>query len=278
MSQPEELVDSHSVTEFILIEQLIHDNKVRTAIGTYKTKESAYAAALIRQMQSIEKCSDKWSKTKLGEKQAQIIELCRYIKTDLTSYEARYEYVTKQCTDLFEDISDVRYIVVPLKIDTNPPFNESVFKTKIRNFLDVFQTKSDIEEDLGNSDDDDDDDDEEDLEEDLEEEDLEEDLEEEDLEEEDIEEEDEEDLPTSEPPLADLDDISDDDIEEEEEDEEEEEEEEEEEGSSHLKRSFSALEEDEEEDEIDEDGEDELDDDDDTLLPNKRKRLVISED
>ncbi|KAG2196321.1 hypothetical protein INT47_009316 [Mucor saturninus] len=276
MSQPEELVDSHNVTEFILIEQLIHDNKVRNAIGTYKTKESAYAAALIRQMQSIEKCSDKWSKTKLGEKQAQIIELCRYIKTDLTSYEARFEYVTKQCTDLFEDISDVRYIVVPLKTDTNPPFNESVFKTKIRNFLDVFQTKSDIEEDLGNSDDDeDDDDDEEDLEEDLEEEDLEEDLEEEDLEEEDIEEEDEEDLPTSEPPLADLDDISDDDIEEEDE---EDEEEEEEEGSSHLKRSFSALEEDDEEDEIDEDGEDELDDDDDALLPNKKRRLVVSED
>lgn len=206
-------------------------------------------------MQTIETGSNKWSKAVISEKQSQIIELCRYIKEDLTTYQERFDHVTNQCVGLFDGICNVNYQVMPLKIDhiISNSLNESVFKTKIRNFLDVFQTKSDTEEDLGNSDDEEEDEEEEDLEE----EDLDE---EEDLEDiEDEEDEEDEEMPTSEPAMVELDDSSD-----------------EEDGSSGLKRIFSAAD-DDEEDEIEEDGEDELEDDDDAAVT-KRRRVTVSDD
>ncbi|CAO3613308.1 unnamed protein product [Mucor hiemalis] len=184
MSQTEESTNN-VITDFVLV-KVGEREGVQEAIGLYKIKEDAYAEALTLYMQSIENEADKWSKSILAEKQAHIIELCRYIKEDLSSFEERFDYFSKKAYLVFEGLNETYYDVLPvIKVNESKEhsLNESVFKTKVRNFLDVFQTKSDIEEDLGNSDDEEDDEEEE--EEDLEEEDLEE-------EEEDLEEEEEE--------------------------------------------------------------------------------------
>lgn len=241
----------------------------------YKTKEVAYAEALTHSMQSIENESNTWSKSILAEKQAQIIELCRHIKEDLSLFEERFNYMTTQVETVFKDLCKATYKVLPVSIQQSKEentLNESVFKTKVRNFLDVFQSRSDIEEDLGNSDDDDDEEEEDDEDEEGEEEEVEEDLEGEEEEEEgDLEEE--EDLAEEEEEEMEEEGS---DVEEEEEEEQLEEEEDEEEetetNATSLKR--TNTEDDEEEDEIDEeDGdEDELDDDDENTT-SKRRRL-----
>lgn len=275
MSQSEEPAHNNTTTEYVVLEikGIYSQDRQEVAIGVYKTKEGAYAEALTHSMQSIENESNTWSKSILAEKQAQIIELCRYIKEDLSSFEERFNYMTTQVETVFKDLCKSTYKVLSVSIHQSKEkdiLNESVFKTKVRNFLDVFQSRSDIEEDLGNSDDEDeeedeDDDDEEDEAEEEDEEDLAEEEEEEegDLEEEDLVEEEEVEEEGS-------------DVEEEEEEEEEqleeEEEDEEETNTTSLKR--TNTEDDEEEDEIDEeDGdEDELDDDDENTT-SKRRRL-----
>ncbi|GAA5795402.1 hypothetical protein EDC94DRAFT_56452 [Helicostylum pulchrum] len=296
MSQPEKTQGSlETVFDFILIKSN-QDKNIQKAIGIYKNEEEAYAAAVLLQMQTIEDSSDSWSKSILIEKQEQIIELCRSVKEDFTTYKERFNYMSTRCNQLFQGLYDSCYQVLPLFMDNAIPpnsLNESVFKTKVRNFLDAFLTKSDIEEDLGNSDGEDDEE-EEDLEEDLEEEeddieeeedDIEEEEEEDDIEEDDIEEgveeeeeegveedveeeEEEDECPTSDLVMPELD-SSEDELEE-----------------NTLKRTPSAL---EEEDEVEEDEEsalkinpstleeeDEEEDDEENTL--KRKASGLEED
>lgn len=274
MSQSEEPAHNNTTTEYVVLEiKGVHSqDRQEVAIGVYKTKEGAYAEALTHSMQSIENESNTWSKSILAEKQAQIIELCRYIKEDLSSFEERFNYMTTQVETVFKDLCKSTYKVLSVSIHQSKEkdiLNESVFKTKVRNFLDVFQSRSDIEEDLGNSDDEEEEEEDDDDEEDEAEEEDEEDLAEEEEEEEeegDIEEED----------LAEEEEVEEEgsDVEEDEEEEqlEEEEEDEEETNTTSLKR--TNTEDDEEEDEIDEeDGdEDELDDDDENTT-SKRRRL-----
>lgn len=273
MSQSEEPAHNNTTTEYVVLEiKGVHSqDRQEVAIGVYKTKEGAYAEALTHSMQSIENESNTWSKSILAEKQAQIIELCRYIKEDLSSFEERFNYMTTQVETVFKDLCKSTFKVLSVSIHQSKEkdiLNESVFKTKVRNFLDVFQSRSDIEEDLGNSDDEEEEEDDDDEEDEAEEED------EEDLAEEEEEEEEEGDL--EEEDLAEEEEVEEEgsDVEEEEEEEqlEEEEEDEEETNTTSLKR--TNTEDDEEEDEIDEeDGdEDELDDDDENTT-SKRRRL-----
>ncbi|KAI9486444.1 MAG: hypothetical protein EXX96DRAFT_604591 [Benjaminiella poitrasii] len=279
------------VTDFILLNynDVNKEDIIHKATGIYNNEEDAYAAAIVNQMQIIEQTSEEWPKDKISEKQEQITDLCQFLKESSTTYKERFEYMTKQCAQLFSGLYHTHYLVLPVQNNSNPSsqlINESIFKTEVRNFLDIFQIKSDLEEeDLGNSDDDEEDDDE-DAEEDIgedeeledEEVDLEDDTGEDEEEEDDNEEESEDEVGAS------------DDIEEEEEEEEDadevdvdeeeaptsssttileasdgEETEEEEEQTNTLKRGTSALE--DEEDEIDED---ELEDEDELL---KKRRI-----
>ncbi|KAG2193685.1 hypothetical protein INT46_004869, partial [Mucor plumbeus] len=192
---------------FVLIS--IKEKALYKAIGVYKNEQDAYAAAIVCQMQSIEKSSEKWSKSVLLDNQENIIELCRCIKEDLKTFKERFEYMALQCNQIFENLDFNHHQVLPTEINNNIPsqsISESIFKTKVRNFMDVLRTRSDVEEDLGNSDDDEEEDDEEEEEEeeDIEEEDIEEENEgetegqnegeDEDIEEEDIEEDIEEEV------------------------------------------------------------------------------------
>lgn len=258
----------------------------------YQNEQDAYAAATVCQMQSIEKLSAKWPKSMLADKQESIMELCRCIKEDFKSYKERFAYMTLQCNQIFPNLEYDQHRILPVEANNNIPshsISESIFKTKVRNFMDVLRTRSDVEEDLGNSEDDDEDDEEEEENEGEEDDGGEEDIddgEEEDMEDEDIEEED-----VGEEADEGVD--EDEDIQAEEEEEEEddpvtsetviqehsEEEESEDQERPMLKRDASSLledgdAEDDEEDEIDEDegDEDELADDDDESV--KRRRVV----
>lgn len=228
----------------------------------------------------------------LADKQESIMELCRCIKEDFKSYKERFAYMTLQCNQIFPNLEYDQHRILPVEANNNIPshsISESIFKTKVRNFMDVLRTRSDVEEDLGNSEDDDEDDEEEEENEGEEDDGGEEDIddgEEEDMEDEDIEEED-----VGEEADEGVD--EDEDIQAEEEEEEEddpvtsetviqehsEEEESEDQERPMLKRDASSLledgdAEDDEEDEIDEDegDEDELADDDDESV--KRRRVV----
>ncbi|KAF1803624.1 hypothetical protein V8B55DRAFT_1507069 [Mucor lusitanicus] len=280
-----------STQQYVLIS--IKEEALFKAIGVYQNEQDAYAAATVCQMQSIEKRSAKWPKSMLADKQERIMELCRCIKEDFKSYKERFAYVTLQCSQIFPNLEYDQHRVLPIEANSNMPsqsISESVFKTKVRNFMDVLRTRSDVEEDLGNSEDDDEDEDDEEEEdeeegeeeeedegngendgeqdieeeEDIEEEDIDQDVDEEADEDEDIQEEDDEDEPaTSETVIH----------------EHSEEEESEDQERPTLKRDASSLleegdAEDDEEDEIDEDDgdEDELADDDDESV--KRRRVA----
>ncbi|KAI8364506.1 hypothetical protein EDC96DRAFT_510921 [Choanephora cucurbitarum] len=260
----------------IYIENPDTQNITYKAIGTYKDQEEAYAAAIVNQLQVIEHVSKSWPKAILIDKQDHILELCQKLKQDFTTYQERFIFLTAQCSHLFQDLlHGQHHVLISNRANKPQIINESIFKTKLRNFLDAFQTRTDIEEDLDNSDEDDDEDEEDDS--DGEEEDLGEEEESEDGEEleEDIPEEEEE-----EEEGHNEDSMEEDLIEEEEEErsntnvvpETTEDELDEEEGSG-LKREASTLdEEDDEEDEIEEDNdEDELEEEDNS---NKRRRTT----
>ncbi|KAK4518163.1 uncharacterized protein ATC70_001514 [Mucor velutinosus] len=285
-----------STQQYVLIS--IKGDGLFKAIGVYQNEQDAYAAATVCQMQSIEKFSAKWSKSMLADKQESIMEFCRCIKEDFKSYKERFAYMTLQCSQIFPNLEYDQHQVLPVEANNNIPsqfISESIFKTKVRNFMDVLRTRSDVEEDLGNSEDDDEDDDDDDDEEEEEGEEEEEDEEEEEGDgEEDIEDEGEGEEDMEEEDIdQEIDEEADEGVEEEEEEEDEdepvtsetaiqehsEEEESEDQERPTLKRDASSLledgdAEDDEEDEIDEDDgdEDELADDDDESV--KRRRVV----
>lgn len=218
----------------------------------FTNKEEAYGNATVHLMQYIENKINQWPKPLVLENHAKITDMCTQTK-HLTTYESRFSHLSETCQDLFKDHFPIRFQVLPItqnQSTSSQSIDESLFKIKLRNFLDVFQSRFDVEEDLGNSEDDEEEEEDETYESEEESEEQgeeEEDLEEEEDYEEEIEEDDDEEPKTSETVIHDS---------------ESEQEEEEEEGSS-LKRKASTLEEDneDEEDEIDED---ELDDDDTT--------------
>ncbi|KAG1471794.1 hypothetical protein G6F56_001923 [Rhizopus delemar] len=148
-------------TQYILLKSH-HINKTisHKSYGLYSNEEEAYAAALVQQMQSIEETSKKWPRNVIDEHWQNIHTLCKYMKENLTSFKERFEHF--HTMTLFAEHCPVSYQVIPLLSAADNLLNESLFKTKTRNFMDAFQsTKTDEEVDLANSEDDDDEDDDE---------------------------------------------------------------------------------------------------------------------
>jgi hypothetical protein len=156
---------------------------------SYHTEEEAYAEGLLKQMRAIEDMTKKKPTNLLQLKHDSILELCRYLKDDLTNYKARFEYLSSQCTELF-NIRGITYKVLETSSLHGQEMNESIFRTRVRNFQDAFQLQLlDDEEDLEESNDEDDDDDDDDDEVDEDDDDDDDDDGEEEEEEEDIEQE-----------------------------------------------------------------------------------------
>jgi hypothetical protein len=128
---------------------------------SYHTEEEAYSEGLLNQMRAIEDMTKKKPTNLLQLKHDSILELCRYLKDDLTNYKARFEYLSSQCTELF-NIRGITYKVLETNSLHGQEINESIFRTRVRNFQDAFQPQLlDEEEDLEESNDEDDDEEEE---------------------------------------------------------------------------------------------------------------------
>ncbi|PHZ17782.1 uncharacterized protein RHIMIDRAFT_288598 [Rhizopus microsporus ATCC 52813] len=291
MVQPRANDEKSSTTDFVLLQ--LHRSSseiIYKTFGLYSTEEEAYAAATIKQMQSIEESSKKWPKSVIEEHWQEIQSLYKHIKEELSSFKDRFNHLLT--LKLFQEQCPVSYKVLPLRTnasDSKTLLNESIFKTKARNLIDALQPKIDEEVDLDNSDDDDDEEEEEEEEDEVEEEEEEEVLDESNNEEEDSGEESDENEGEVAADEDDEEDIEDTESEEEDDDEEnaqnentipetEEEDQmngeegsdddEEEQSNRSIKRSRTEAE-DEEEDEIDED---ELVDDEDE--PSSRRRRL----
>ncbi|CEG78841.1 hypothetical protein RMATCC62417_13381 [Rhizopus microsporus] len=290
MVQPKANDEKSSTTDFVLLQ--LHRSSseiIYKTFGLYSTEEEAYAAATIKQMQSIEESSKKWPKSVVEEHWQEIQSLYKHIKEELSSFKDRFNHLLT--LKLFQEQCPVSYKVLPLRTnasDSKTLLNESIFKTKARNLIDALQPKIDEEVDLDNSDDDDDEEEEEEEEDEVEEEEEEEVLDESNNEEEDSGEESDENEGEVAADEDDEEDIEDTEGEEEDDDEEnaqnentipetEEEDQmngeegsdddEEEQSNRGIKRSRTEAE-DEEEDEIDED---ELVDDEDEPSSRRRK-------
>ncbi|ORE13126.1 hypothetical protein BCV71DRAFT_206702 [Rhizopus microsporus] len=186
MVQPKANDEKSSTTDFVLLQ--LHRSSseiIYKAFGLYSTEEEAYAAATIKQMQSIEESSKKWPKSVVEEHWQEIQSLYKHIKEELSSFKDRFNHLLT--LKLFQEQCPVSYKVLPLRTnasDSKTLLNESIFKTKARNLIDALQPKIDEEVDLDNSDDDDDEEEEEEEEDEVDEEEEEEEGEEEEEEEE----------------------------------------------------------------------------------------------
>ncbi|CEG63182.1 hypothetical protein RMATCC62417_00369 [Rhizopus microsporus] len=172
MVQPKANNEKSSTTDFVLLQ--LHRSSseiIYKTFGLYSTEEEAYAAATIKQMQSIEESSKKWPKSVVEEHWQEIQSLYKHIKEELSSFKDRFNHLLT--LKLFQEQCPVSYKVLPLRTnasDSKTLLNESIFKTKARNLIDALQPKIDEEVDLDNSDDDDDEEEEEEEEDEVEEE------------------------------------------------------------------------------------------------------------
>ncbi|KAI9282185.1 hypothetical protein BY458DRAFT_531166 [Sporodiniella umbellata] len=157
----------------VLQSHTLNNTILHHSFGLYEEEEEAYAAALVRQMQSIEESSKQWPKSVIDDHWQTIHTLCKHMKEALTSFKERWTHL--QSLALFAVHCPVSYHVVALQAaEEQPGLNESLFRTKTRNFMDAFQpSKTDDEVDLANSEEEEDDDEDEFSEDDDEEEDIE---------------------------------------------------------------------------------------------------------